>query len=442
MTAAATATDPREVLSQDEIPTAALMELRRLAHCSMEERSLLEQAIADFGSIAKKLSSENKAEVRKGTCLWVLGKVEDAFRVLEPARQSKERAYILGLSYLDLGRVQDAVKQLHEAVDADSGDENLKLALLEARIRAGAAEEAEKMIGQLEKKLGRSAEYHYLRGLQSDYQGYFDDAQEAYERALEIEPGYAKAIFRMAHMLDLRGEDARALELYEQLRKLRPCHVHTMINLGTLYEDRGEYERAAECYRAVLENYPNHARAKLYLRDAVSSSSMFYDEDAARREAKVQQILSQPVAEISCSPRVRAALQRMNVTTLGDLAQKSEEDLLGLPNFGRTSLRELKELLAARGLSLSSGGGGAGPTPVAVPAVAGASSEETLKRNLSEFEWSGRIRKLIEKLSLVTVGDLAALSETDLLKNKNLGMTSIKEIQRKLSELGLAMREE
>jgi hypothetical protein len=33
-------------------------------------------------------------------------------------------------------------------------------------------------------------------------------------------------------------------------------------------------------------------------------------------------------------------------------------------------------------------------------------SEETLKKNLSDFEWSGRIRKVYEKMSLVTVGDL------------------------------------
>lgn len=439
---AAIATDPREIFVQDELSTANLLELRRAVHCSIEVRSQMEQLVSDFDSTAKKLSSENKAEVRKGSGLWILGRVEEAVRVLEPARQSKERAYVLGVSFLDVGRMQDALKELHGAIEADADDPNVKLAYLEARIKAAQYEEAEKMIGQMAKKFDESADYHYLRGLLQDLQGFYEDAQEGYEKALELEPGQARALFRMAHMLDLRGEDARALEIYEQLRKLRPCHVNTMINLGTIYEDRGEYDRAAECYRAVLDYYPNHERAKLYYRDATASSSMFYDEEAARREAKIQQILSQPVAEISCSPRVRAALQRMNVTTLGDLAHKTEEDMLGLPNFGRTSLREVKELLAARGLGLATGGATATAEGAAPVVPTGEPTEESLQKNIGEIEWSGRIKKVFEKLGIVSVGDLLKMSEAELLKNKNLGMTSIKEIRRRLGQLGMAMREE
>lgn len=448
MSVAIESADLTQVLAADDLTPESLLELRRTVHCSIEKRSQLEHLVADFGPVAKKFSSENKAEVRRGSALWSLGRVEEAVKVLEPARASRERAFVLGCSFLDLGRAQDAQTMLKEALEAESDNAPTKLALLEARIKAGQYEDAEKMAGQMAKKFESSADYHYLQGLLRDMQGFYADAQEAYEKALELEPGHAKSLFRMAHMLDLRGEDARAVELYEQLRKMRPCNVNTMINLGTIYEDRGEYERAVECYKAVLEYYPNHSRAKLYYKDATASLSMFYDEDAARREQKMAQVLSQPVAEISCSPRVRTALQRLGVNTLGDLAAKSEEEFLGLPNFGRTSLREVKELLAAKGLSLVSGEGGtaapAGEAPApAAPVAAGATpNEETARKNLNEFEWSGRIRKVFEKLNLVNVGDLLKITEADLLKNKNLGMTSIKEIRKKLGQLGVAMREE
>ncbi|MBI3856174.1 MAG: RNA polymerase subunit alpha domain protein, partial [Planctomycetes bacterium] len=102
----------------------------------------------------------------------------------------------------------------------------------------------------------------------------------------------------------------------------------------------------------MIDYFPGHGRAQLYLKDAQASLTMFYDEDAARREAKVAQILGQPVAEISFSPRVRTALQKLGVTSLADLVSRSEEDLLQIPNFGRTSLRELKEFLSSKGLSL------------------------------------------------------------------------------------------
>ncbi|HXX93055.1 MAG TPA: DNA-directed RNA polymerase subunit alpha C-terminal domain-containing protein, partial [Planctomycetota bacterium] len=267
-------------------------------------------------------------------------------------------------------------------------------------------------------------------------------------KSLEVEPGYPESLFRLAYIMDLSGDDARALELYEQLRKLRPMHMNTMMNLGIMYEDRGEYERAEQCYQSVIDHFPNHPRAQLYLKDAKASTTMFYDEDAARREAKVLQILGQPVAEISFSPRVRNALQKLGVNSLGDLVQKSEDDLLAIPNFGRTSLRELKEFLSSKGLSLATASGPGGlvapPEPglVAPEVAAGPVSDETLKKNLSDFEWSGRIRKVFEKLSLVTVGDLLARTEKDLLKSKNLGVTSIKEIRKKLGQLGVQMKPE
>jgi len=45
-------------------------------------------------------------------------------------------------------------------------------------------------------------------------------------------------------------------------------------------------------------------------------------------------------------------------------------------------------------------------------------------------------------MSLVTVGDLLKRTEKDLLKSKNLGVTSIKEIRKKLGQLGVSMKPE
>jgi DNA-directed RNA polymerase subunit alpha len=445
MAEAATALDLKEALSTDDLSPQRLHELRREVHSHVDLRAQLEELVADFGTkIGKGLSSENKVEVRKGTAEWLLGQSEEAVRLLEPARTSKERSYVLGVSYLETGRPQDALLALKEASDADSSDPLISSAYCEAKIKAGKYEEAETHVDKLLKKEG--AQGLYLKGLLADVQGYHDEAMKSYEKALEIEPGHANSLFRLAYIMDLTGEDSRALELYEQLRKLRPMHVNTVMNLGVLYEDRGDYERAIQCYQSVIDYFPGHGRAQLYLKDAQASLTMFYDEDAARREAKVAQILGQPVAEISFSPRVRTALQKLGVNSLGDLVAKSEEDLLQIPNFGRTSLRELKEFLSSKGLSLASASGPGGivepPAEEAPVVTAGPVSEETLKKNLSDFEWSGRIRKVYEKMSLVTVGDLLKRTEKDLLKSKNLGVTSIKEIRKKLGQLGVSMKPE
>jgi len=438
--------DIKDVLSTEDLSPEKLHEIRREVHCRIDLRDQLQEIVADWGVVAKKLSSENKAEVRKGSAKWILGFSEEAVGILTPARSGKEKCYVLGCALLEAGRPADALAQLKEASDADASDPFISAAYCEAKIRTGDHDAAESHVERLVKK--ESAQAYYLKGLLADVRGFREEATGAYEKALEVEPGHAPSLFRLAYMLDLAGEDARALEIYEQLRKLRPTHMATAMNLGVMYEDRGEFEKAAQCYQTVLDQFPTHPRARLYMSDAKASLTMFYDEDAARREAKLAQVLAQPVAEISFSPRVRTALQKLGANSLGDLVMKSEEDFLGIQNFGRTSLRELKEFLSSKGLSLSAGGGVPGgpmepePADEEAPVPTGPVPDEMLRKNLSDFEWSGRIRKVYEKLGLVTVGDLMARTEKDLLKSKNLGVTSIKEIRKKLAQSGIAMRQE
>lgn len=66
-----------------------------------------------------------------------------------------------------------------------------------------------------------------------------------------------------------------------------------------------------------------------------------------------ESVLNKPVSEIELSVRARRCLQRLNVQTLGELAQYSEADLLATRNFGLTSLNEIKARLAEHGLSLA-----------------------------------------------------------------------------------------
>ena len=46
------------------------------------------------------------------------------------------------------------------------------------------------------------------------------------------------------------------------------------------------------------------------------------------------------------------ALQLLNIQSIGDLATRTEAELMGVKNFGATSLVEIKEKLANFGLGL------------------------------------------------------------------------------------------
>ena len=64
------------------------------------------------------------------------------------------------------------------------------------------------------------------------------------------------------------------------------------------------------------------------------------------------EILNKSTADMELSVRSRKALQRLNINTMGELASRTEDELLGCKNFGHTSLNEIKQQLATFGLGL------------------------------------------------------------------------------------------
>ncbi|MBX3462430.1 MAG: tetratricopeptide repeat protein [Planctomycetes bacterium] len=59
-----------------------------------------------------------------------------------------------------------------------------------------------------------------------------------------------------------------------------------------------------------------------------------------------------PITELDLSVRSRRIVDLLKIRTIGDLAQKTEAELLACPNFGQTSLNEIKTKLDELGMSL------------------------------------------------------------------------------------------
>ena len=62
--------------------------------------------------------------------------------------------------------------------------------------------------------------------------------------------------------------------------------------------------------------------------------------------------LELPIEDLDLSERPRNCLKRAQVNTIGELLQKTEDDLLAITNFGQKSLDEVKAKLDERGLQL------------------------------------------------------------------------------------------
>ncbi len=77
-----------------------------------------------------------------------------------------------------------------------------------------------------------------------------------------------------------------------------------------------------------------------------------FDQPAPRSSQQFDPILLRPVDELELTVRSANCLKAENIYYIGDLIQRTENELLKTPNLGRKSLNEIKEVLASRGLTL------------------------------------------------------------------------------------------
>ena len=71
-----------------------------------------------------------------------------------------------------------------------------------------------------------------------------------------------------------------------------------------------------------------------------------------QKSVQVDPLLLRPVDDLELTVRSANCLKAENIYYIGDLIQRTENELLKTPNLGRKSLNEIKEVLAARGLTL------------------------------------------------------------------------------------------
>ena len=117
--------------------------------------------------------------------------------------------------------------------------------------------------------------------------------------------------------------------------------------------------------------------------------------------------------------------------------------MLSSKNFGETSLVEIRDMLASKGLQL---GQFAHERPEQEPPidVSHLSVEEQalLSRPISDLNLSVRARKCMVRLGLTTIGELVRKTGDDLLECKNFGVTSLNEVKEKLGQYNLKLRGE
>jgi len=87
-----------------------------------------------------------------------------------------------------------------------------------------------------------------------------------------------------------------------------------------------------------------------YDKNAIEFEEVVDTQDEER--LRMKKLLNMSVNEIELSVRAANCLNNANITTVGQLALKTEQEMLKYRNFGKKSLNEIKEKLATLGLTL------------------------------------------------------------------------------------------
>ena len=392
------------------------------------------------------------ASVRLGVGLYLLGRSSEAVTSLKSGDGSALALFALGLAQAALAATDDACDSFDAARTAGYPAGACLAAKANTLRAANKLEEAASALSNATDEESASAEYLAAQGAIAVERG--DSTTETLEllqKAVERDDGQPLALFCLGVLHDRLGNDDEAIDSYQRSLLRYPATVGALMNLGLLYEDRDDFSQAQQCYRRILDGLPLDApgreeaisRARLFLKDSAASGDRQLDEQEQRQRDRLEQVLTLPVSDFELSVRSRNCLAKMGIQTLGDLTQTSEADVLASKNFGETSLVEIKDILASKGLVLGQ---------FAEPSMAAESSatfdepvgEQTEIHGLpvTELNLSVRARKCTTKLGIMTIGELVRRTAEDLMECKNFGVTSLNEVRERLVERGLKLRGE
>ena len=243
-----------------------------------------------------------------------------------------------------------------------------------------------------------------------DLVGEEDEALHLYEQACQVDQPALNALLNLSVMYEDRGEYAKAERCLRQVLATDPNHTRARMYMKDVEASSSmvvddEEEKRLEAHHALLDtpvtDFDLSVRARNALRkinvrtlgdllrvseaelrsfknfgeaslDEIKSmlaqrglrlgQAVDQQHTAAKQavyeqlktEAGDDDVLQKSVGELDLSVRARKALSLLSIHTLGDLCVRTEAELMGVKNFGMTSLNEIKEKLAELGLGLRS----------------------------------------------------------------------------------------
>ena len=240
-----------------------------------------------------------------------------------------------------------------------------------------------------------------------DLAGEEDEAVEHYTKLTMLDRPHINALLNLAVIFEDRGDIIRAEKCVRQVLDTSPNHQRALLFMKDINASRDMYYdeeqardvakrnamldtpvtdfelsvRARNCLKkmqirtlgdllkvseAELLSYKNFGETSLVeIKKMLSMKGLRLGQNIEHQYSRVREeildqlkgvasesVLNKSMSQLDLSVRARKALQLLGVQTVGDLATRTEAELMGVKNFGATSLDEVKDKLASFGLTL------------------------------------------------------------------------------------------
>jgi tetratricopeptide (TPR) repeat protein len=168
-------------------------------------------------------------------------------------------------SYIELGRVADAIRHARESVRLQpaSGDAHYNLGAVLAA--SGQVEEAASSFRRAIELNPADAYAHNGLGAVLFTRGRSDAALDEFRAAVRLEPLYANAHNNLGVTLQKMGRIAEAVEEFQQALRIVPDHADLHYNLADALRVVGRVDDAINAYMRILALNPEHERASFHL---------------------------------------------------------------------------------------------------------------------------------------------------------------------------------
>ncbi len=163
----------------------------------------------------------------------------------------------IALGQLASGNTREAIKQLEDSLAQDTHQGDMpQVMLILSYIKERMFDKAYTAINQAIKKEPKSGIYYNLKGMAHEAQLNNDEARQAYQRAIEVEPEYLPALLSLGKLSVAEGQLEQARSYFQGVLKANSKHMQAQLALAQLALREGDEREFLKLAEQAKRNNP------------------------------------------------------------------------------------------------------------------------------------------------------------------------------------------